>query len=186
MLVILLGLYIIVLPFLPQIFYIFRDKSANVIAPYTGDLAKSEGSTATSPPPKENRLVIPSIGVNEIIFEGSNIGLIRNGGTWHRPNSANPTQDNNTVIVGHRFYGNNTATFYHLDKVLVGQKLALYWEGEEFLYEVVATKVVDATALDIEGPTEDKVLTLYTCDPIWTAKNRLVIIAKPVESEVKP
>jgi LPXTG-site transpeptidase (sortase) family protein len=182
LIVIVLGLYIALAPFLPEITFFFKDKSPEVVAPYGGSLAETQGSTASDPPPLDNRLVIPSIGVNEPILESTNIGVINDGGTWRRPNTASPDQDDNTVIVGHRFFGNNVSTFYHLDKIEVGQNLALYWEGEEILYEVTETKVVDATQVEIETSTDEKQLTLYTCDPIWTAKNRLVIIAKPVTS----
>jgi LPXTG-site transpeptidase (sortase) family protein len=179
--VVALGLYIILTPFLPQLQFALRDKSPEASAPYGGNLAESVGSESVTPDvPKENRIVIPSIQVNEPILEGSGIGVINNGGTWRRPNASLPTENNNTVIVGHRFYGNNVSTFYHLDKVLPGQKLALYWEGKEILYEVTETKVVEATAVEIEAKTLERRLTIYTCHPVWTAKNRLVVIAKPV------
>ena len=71
-----------------------------------------------------------------------------------------------------------------MDKVLVGQKLAIYWEGQEILYEVTEVKVVDASAVEIEAPSMEKMLTLYTCHPIWTAKQRLVVVAKPVQPKV--
>lgn len=180
-LVIILGLYIVISPFLPQIEYWLRDSDPQTIAPYGGELAKSEGNTSTNPPPIENRIVIPSISLNEPIIESSNISAITGGGTWRRPNSSKPTEDSNTVIVGHRYFGNNISTFYHLDKVVVGQLLAVYWEGKEIIYQVTETKVVDPSAVSIEAATNEKQLTLYTCTPIWTAKNRLVIIAKPLD-----
>lgn len=182
--VILLGLYIAITPFIPQISYWMRDKSPVYNAPYGGELAKSEGSDGSAPLPIDNRLVIPSIGINEPILEGNNIWVINKGGTWLRPNSAKPDQDGNTVIVGHRYFGYDVSTFYHLDKVKAGQLLAVYWDGVEFLYEVTETKVVDPTAIEIEETTPEKQLTLYTCTPIWTAKNRLVVIAKPVSTGV--
>lgn len=175
-----LGIYIVVLPFLPQIQFALRDTSPEASAPYSGSLAQDIGSDATAEAPKENRLVIPSIQLNEPILEGNSINTIHKGGTWRRPNSSTPSEGGNTVIVGHRYYGSNVSTFYHLDKVLVGQKLALYWDGREQLYEVVESKVVDPSEIEIEDPTDDKRLTIYTCTPIWTAKNRLVIIAKPI------
>lgn len=181
--VILLGLYIAASPFLPQIDYWVRDKSPEASAPYAGELAESVGSKTEAKKPSENRLVIPSIQVDEPILEGNGIWAISDGGTWRRPNTANPTQKDNTVIVGHRFYGNDVSTFYHLDKVLTGQKMAIYWDGEEILYEVTETKIVDASAVEIEGSTNEKQLTIYTCHPIWTAKQRLVVIAKPVLNE---
>ncbi len=182
LLIIALGLYISFSPFLPEIAYRLRDKSADASAPYSGELAKEEGSSSTAPTPSDNRIVIPSIQLNEPIFEGGGIGVIRDGGTWRRPGTSEPTKIGNTVIIGHRFYGNNISTFYHFDKVLVGQKLAIYWEGKELLYEVAETKVVETTAVEIEAPTSDRRLTLYTCTPIWTAKQRLVVVAKPVNA----
>lgn len=179
--VIILGLYIVIAPFLPEIEYGLRDTSPQIVAPYGGALAASQGSTVTNPPPQENRIVIPGISLNERIIESSNIEAITGGGTWRRPNSSIPTEDNNTVIVGHRYFGNNVSTFYHLDKVKVGHLIAVYWQGQEFLYEVTETKVVDPSTVDIEAPTTEKQLTLYTCTPIWTAKNRLVVIAKQVD-----
>jgi sortase A len=179
--VVFLGLYIILSPFLPALSFLLRDKSPNSTAPYAGALAESVGSTSTSQP-AGNRIVIPDLSLDEEIFEGNSIALIENGGTWLRPNSATPTENGNTVIVGHRFYGNSTSTFYNLDKLKVGQKIAVYWYGEEIVYEITETKVVDPSAVEIEAPTNDKRLTLYTCTPIWTAKNRLVVIAKPVVS----
>lgn len=183
--VIFLGLYIASTPFLPQISYWLKDKSPEVSAPYAGVLANSIGSTSVAQKPQENRLVIPSIQIDEPIIEASGIWAIKDGGTWRRPNSSTPLNDGNTVIVGHRFYGSNVSTFYHLDKVLPGQKLAIYWEGQEIVYEVVETKVVEATEIDIEAQTSDRRLTIYTCTPIWTAKQRLVVIALPVQQEAE-
>ncbi len=183
--VMLLGFYIALSPFLPQIGFWFRDRSPAAVAPYAGDLAVSQSNDQPKPTPKDNRLVIPSIGIDEPILESSSIGIISNGGTWRRPNTANPTEEDNTVIVGHRYYGPNASTFYNLDKVEIGEKLAIYWDGKETVYEVTESKVVDPSALEIEAPTSEKQLTLYTCTPVWTAKNRLVIIAKPVVAPVK-
>ena len=182
LLIVALGLYIALSPFLPQIAYWLRDKSPETVAPYAGDLAEENGSDTTTPIPKDNRLVIPSIGIDEPIKESSNIGIISEGGTWRRPNTANPGDVNNTVIVGHRWYGPDASTFYHLDKVAIGDRLAAYWEGEEILYEVTETKIVDASEVSIESPTSEEQLTIYTCDPLWTAVNRLVVIAKPVSN----
>lgn len=175
-----LGFYIALTPLIPNLDYWLKDKSPATIAPYSGELAKAVGSDSSLPAPKENRLVIPSIALNEPIAESNSITAINNGGTWRRPNTSTPIEENNTVIVGHRYFGSDVSTFYHLDKVEIGQSIAVYWEGEEFVYEVTDKKVVDPSAVEIEAPTTEKQLTLYTCTPVWTATDRLVIIAKPV------
>lgn len=181
--VIFLGLYISLSPFLPELSWRIRrltDDTGGV--PYSGRLSEGAPQADRSSPPSENRLVIPSINLNEKILESNSIGVISKGGTWHRPSTSTPGSVGNSVIVGHRIYGSNASTLYHLDRVLIGQKLAVYWEGKEILYEVTDKKVVAATATEIERQTTEEQLTIYTCTPIWTAKDRLVIIAKPVES----
>lgn len=185
--VIFLGLYISVSPFLPEVTWRIkkaRDDTAGI--PYSGKLSEGAVSANRSEAPKENRIVIPSINLNEPIYEGQNIGVINKGGTWRRPNTSEPGEPGNSVIVGHRIYGRgpgtNASTLYHLDRVLPGQKMAIYWEGKEILYEIREKKVVAATAVEIESQTKDQRLTIYTCTPIWTAKDRLVLIAYPVES----
>ena len=183
--IVVLGLYIALSPFFPILGFWLRDKSPSTIAPYAGALANNAGNDNPSPPPDDNRLVIPTIGINEPIKESSSIAAIANGGTWRRPNSAAPPDVDNTVIVGHRFYGADTSTFYNLDKVAIGDQLAVYWDKEELIYEVVETKVVDPTEVEIEASTNDRRLTIYTCTPVWTATNRLVIVAKPVEKEAE-
>lgn len=181
-----LGLYISLSPLIPSLAYRFRDKSPNHVAPYSGELAKNYGSTTVAPPPSDNRLVIPSIGLNETIKEGSNIWVIHDGGTWHRPGTPTPDQDGNSVIVGHRYYKHSLSTFYNLDKVLVGDKLAVYWSGKEILYEVREVKIVDPTAVEIEQPTDGRQLTIYTCHPLWTSAQRLVLVAYPIENNSTP
>lgn len=176
-----LGLYIIVNPLLPNILFAFRDTTPEVIAPYSGQLAEIVGSSTTTEIPTDNRLVIPTIGIDEAILESNNIGVIDNGGTWRRPNTSSPSKGSNTVIVGHRFYGLNGSTFYNLDKLKINDSIAIYWEGKEYLYSVTDVKVVSPSAVEIEAPTADAQLTLYTCTPLWTAKDRLVITAKPIE-----
>ena len=162
-----------------------RDTSPEVVAPYQGSLADGLNSDTDAPPPQDNRIVIPSISLDEPIIEGSSINLIKDGGTWHRPQTVIPTEQGNSVIVGHRYYGNNVSTFYHLDKVLIDEIFAVYWEGEELLYQVTDKKIVPATAVEIEGPTAERQLTLYTCHPLWSAEERLVITAKPIEATFK-
>ena len=54
----------------------------------------------------------------------------------------------------------------------------MYWQGAEYNYAVTAIKVVQATALEVEAPTDEDIVTIYTCTPLWSAKDRLVVIAK--------
>ncbi|MDZ7744537.1 MAG: sortase [Candidatus Saccharibacteria bacterium] len=98
-------------------------------------------------------------------------------GVWRRPNTANPTVASNTVLAGHVFTYSTPAVFYNLNKVEIGEKLAIYWEGSEYLYKIDEVKTVNASAIEVEAPTENPRLTLYTCTPLWNPVNRLVVTA---------
>lgn len=188
------GIYLIVYPYLPEIKYQLFDKSKTVV-PYPSVIEKQikdEGKKGNKDIvveqkeiPKDNRLVIPSIGVDIAIVEGSTESTL-NKGAWRIPGTGKPGVSN-MVIAGHRMsYGfsadeiRSKLSFYHLDKLLEGEYVLIYWEGKEYPYIVTETKIVEPTQLEIEAPTKEHILTLYTCTPMGTSKQRLVKIAKPV------
>lgn len=130
---------------------------------------------------KPNALIIPAMLLDQPVNEGPTEKTLRKG-LWLRPNSSTPDRGGNTVIVGHRFtYTNPQATFYHLDKVRPGDELAVWWNGAKYVYRTSEVKTVAATTLQIEAPTTEPTLTLYTCTPLWSPKDRLVVIAHPEE-----
>ncbi|MFS8130826.1 MAG: sortase [Candidatus Dojkabacteria bacterium] len=153
---------------------------------YYGFAYKSEetlkilGSRANNLPeiPKENTLVIPQIYVNAKINEGQEESTLMQG-MWRRPNTSTPDKGGNTVITSHRYLhtvGSNT--FFNLDKVEVNNIVLVYWQGKEYVYKVYEITDVNPTQVDIEYNTKDPILTLYTCDPLWTSEKRLVVKAR--------
>jgi len=185
-----LALYITFSPFLPRLQTYYKqntDKTKGYA--YQSDLAIKNptiSSEALKPKPEISTLVIPSIGIDATIFEGESVDTL-NKGVWRRPQTAFPGQNSNTVLVAHRFlYTQGTNTFYNLDKVKQGDEILVFYKdtvtGEitEHTYKVYETSVVDPTAIEIEDPTDEEILTLYTCTPIWTATHRLVVKAKPI------
>ena len=49
-----------------------------------------------------------------------------------------------------------------------------------YRYKVESSRTVPDTAIQVEAPTKDARLTLYTCTPLWNPVNRLVVVAKPI------
>lgn len=181
LMVVVFGLYLAVSPFIPDIFYRFHHA---IVVPYSGRLSQfyGEKSNTTDAIPSENRLVIPDLAINEKILEGKTIETIHSNGVWRRPATSNDPEKSNMVIVGHRFsYTSPYGTFYHLDKLKVGSKLALYWQKKEHIYEVKEIKTVGPDAVEVEAFTKEPELTLYTCTPLLTARDRLVIVAKEIK-----
>lgn len=101
-------------------------------------------------------------------------------GVWRLPYTSTPDKGGNTVLVGHRFtYTEPQGVFYFLDKIRVGDAITVYWQGKPYEYVVMSTSVVPPTDLAVEAQTTTPRLTLYTCTPLWTAQNRLIVVAEP-------
>jgi sortase A len=188
--VLLLGLYIIFSPLLPKLTSrIARATDETKGFKYESDLAKDEVKNKNislgtlKPKPVENTLVIPKIGVDSSIVEG-NDAFSLNRGIWRRPKTSTPDKGGNTVLTGHRYmYTSGPNTFYSLDEMKVGDKFIVFWKGVEYDYEVYDVFVVTPDKIEIEANTKDPIVTLYTCTPIWTAKERLVVRGKLIHKE---
>ena len=186
--VLVLSVYMILFPFLPHLqLWIDRVSDDTNGVRYSGLLAAenniSDEDNSLAEAPKENRLVIPGITLDEELVVGDDPGNIHRG-AWHRPQTSTPDKGGNTVIVGHRFSYNSPATFYHLDKMDMGDTFAIWWEEKEYVYEVYNTTIVNPSAIEIEDNTDEPIATLYTCTPVWTATARLVVQAKLINLEV--
>ncbi len=181
-LIVLINLYILSAPLVPQLGLWWHRRQAKPVAglPYKTQLDQhSQTDQIRKTIPTDNRLVIPKIALDQHIYEGDSAYLVHKG-VWARPKTSTPPNGSNTVLVGHRFTYSGPATFYSLDKVGVGDQIVLYWQGKEYDYKVSSTRVVPAVATEIEDQTKDPQLTIYTCTPIWSATDRLVVVAKPI------
>lgn len=129
------------------------------------------------PTPAENRVVIPSIGVNMEIFEGPNEKTLDQGGIWHIPNTSSPDRGGNTVFSGHRwrYLPPSNSTLYLLDKVKDGEPVIVYWRGKEYDYRISGRAVVDPSRVEILENTTTPKLTIFTCTPLYSTKQRLVL-----------
>lgn len=185
-----LATYIILSPFYAEFGYTLyqiqhRGDQTNVVnSPNaSGSATMSEFVFSKGSIPKTNNIVIPKIGVDTPILEGKSAQVLNNG-LWRRPKTSSPDLGGNTVITGHRFmYSTGNKTFYHLDKLAIGDPITVYWKGKAYGYRVTSQKVVAPTEISIEEPTTDERLTLYTCTPLWTSKNRLVVTATKVAEQ---
>ena len=127
-----------------------------------------------------NRIFIPEIGVNEEIIETDSIKNVHDK-VWHRPDTGTPPLGGNTVMVAHRYAnigGDRASTFYDLPKLKPNDVVTIWWEGVEYKYSVFETEIVEPDNVGVEAPTQESILTLYTCTPLWSATHRYVVRAK--------
>lgn len=170
--IIAINAFVLALPFWPAVAYSWEARNTGRREELQAHLADISNET-----PQANKLVIPSILLDQPVHQGPDEKILRQG-LWLRPNTSTPDKGGNTVIVGHRFtYTNPQGTFYSLDKMRVGDQIGLWWDGALYRYTVQKTEIVPADKTQIEAPAEQPTLTLYTCTPLWNPKDRLVVTA---------
>lgn len=122
-------------------------------------------------------LEAPSIGLRAVVVEGVGVRDLRKG-PGHLPQSALPGEQGNVVISGHRTtYG---APFNRLDELADGDMLRMVTPAGTFDYRVTSRRIVAPTEVSVIAPTEDARLTLTTCHPKFSAKQRLIVVASLV------
>ena len=125
------------------------------------------------------KIIINSIDAEGLVYEGTDSHTM-NKGFWHFPSSNLPGQKGNMVVIGHRYakLPPNKDTFFNLDKVKVGDKIEVVQNDNQFTYIVTETKVVEKNDISVLQDCSDYRITLITCSPLWTSKQRLVIVGK--------
>lgn len=119
-------------------------------------------------------LRIPRIGVEKAVVEGVGVDDLQKG-PGHYPDTPLPGQPGNAGIAGHRTtYG---APFFELDQLEVGDEILVRTLQGEFRYEVDRTLVVRPDQVEVLDPTEEARLTLTTCNPRFSAAQRLIVSA---------
>lgn len=126
-------------------------------------------------------LVIPRIGLNDYVVEGVGETQLAEG-PGHYPGTAQIGGQGNVGIAGHRTtYG---APFYDLNELQAGDVVYISnTAGQTFTYRVTTHLIVSPSDGAVLDPTTVPSLTLTTCNPRFSATNRLVVTATLVASE---
>jgi len=120
-------------------------------------------------------LTIPRIGLNdEVIVEGVSDSDLRQG-PGHYPGTPLPGQPGNAAIAGHRT--TYAAPFYNLNELQVGDPVVVRTLAGTFHYAVSQTTIVAPTDAAVLDDTTGPELTLTTCNPRYSASQRLVVVA---------
>ncbi len=148
---------------------------------------------APPPPPPGDavaRLQIPKIGVDAIVVNGVTRDDLRKG-PGHYPDTPLPGQEGNSAIAGHRTtYG---APFGDLDQLSTGDVILVRTLEGSFRYRVTGQLIVAPSAIEVIDPTPvsatdpdlgfKATLTLTTCNPKFSAAQRLVVQAQLAPNE---
>lgn len=121
---------------------------------------------------------IPRIGVTKYVVAGVETSDLKKG-PGHYPSTPFPGELGNAAIAGHRTtYGE---PFRQLDELAVGDEITVTdLLGRRFTYLVTSQRIVtpqDSWVVDTVDPTI-ATLTLTTCHPEFSAKERLIVFAE--------
>jgi sortase A len=121
------------------------------------------------------RIVIPSIGLDIAVVQGTNTSDLQKG-PGHYPSTPFPGEPGTAAIAGHRT--TYLAPFRNIDSLHGGNVIRLEMPYGTLNYRVQDTKVVDPTDLAILHRTPYQRLVLTACHPLYSASQRIVAFAK--------
>jgi sortase A len=148
------------------------------------DLRRSFQRTRTAPAPTVPQppvpgdavalLRIPKLGIDKVVVEGVGVPDLKRG-PGHYPQTPLPGQPGNAAIAGHRTtYG---APFSHLDELVNGDLVLVTTRQGRFRYRVDGHQVVRPSEREVLATTLGARLTLTTCHPRFSARQRLIVTA---------
>lgn len=179
-----------------QLKYRFTKPAVIAGAPVQVASAGTGGQAASTKSPHPElgpQVTIPAINVVAPIEldQGTAEWQIQLGlrkGVVHYDSSALPGAAGNVVIFGHSSGqpwapGNYKFVFTLLDKVRADDAVYLDYNGTRYTYKVVRSEVVAPTDVGVLQQGSGHELTLITCTPVGTSKNRLVVHAEQVSPD---
>jgi sortase A len=137
-----------------------------------------------APPPDGEAFAIIRIPTIERLSEGWAVveGVTRadlRNGAGHMPSTALPGQPGNAVISGHRTtYG---APFHDLDQLRPGDRIEVETAIGIHAYAVRETVIVRPTEFWVVQDRPGAWLTLTTCHPKFSSRQRMIVFAELVE-----
>lgn len=161
------GLYLLTLVLSPVVAPLIVQKPINI-------------SKLPAPVVKDNRIIIPKIGIN--IHYAPGAAALDAGAQWRYPDRGNPETGGNFIIAAHRLSIQPTprstvikSPFYNIDKLAIGDKIFIDYLGARYAYNINKIFNVTPNQIQIEAPSDTPKLTLYSCDLTGSATGRVVI-----------
>jgi sortase A len=166
--------------------------TSTTASPATGGAATTTTAPATTAPKVVQtvqeggavaRIRIRKIGVDDIVVQGTARSDLAKG-PGHYPASPMPGQIGNAAIAGHRT--THSKPFYDLNELVPGDDIILETSYGTFTYRMYQQLIVAPTDVSVVAPTKDAELTLTTCNPRFSARQRMVVKAKLVVNKSSP
>ena len=123
------------------------------------------------------KVVIPAIGLNGYVLEGTESEQLDRA-VGHYPETPLPGEKGNAGLAGHRtMFGH---PFRRLDELKAGDTIETWTAVRHAVYKVTRTQRVDPSDVGVIAPTDGTQITLTTCNPVGSARERLVVTGELV------
>jgi sortase A len=125
-----------------------------------------------------------------VVVEGVSTADLKKG-PGHIPGTALPGEVGNVVLSGHRTtYG---APFERFDELQPGDAVVVETRDTWFTYTVTGTRIVRPSAIEVTYPVPGdraatpsrRLLTMTTCHPRFSARQRMVVSAELTATDAK-
>ena len=129
------------------------------------------------------RIQIPDIDIDVVVVEGTTASALR-AGAGHYPATPLPCEIGNVSIAGHRTtYGR---PFHNLDLLKPGAEVTLATPIGSCTYKVTQEPftVAPTDTYVLDNTPDEATLTLTTCHPKGSARQRLILKATLVRSDI--
>ncbi len=123
------------------------------------------------------KISIPKVGLDTVMFEGVDTTTLRQG-PGHMPGTPLPGLPGNAVVSGHRT--THGRPFFDLDQLQPGDRILVETVTGTHIYEVRESFVVQPTDVWVTDNKPGAWLTLTTCNPKFSARQRLIITAEMI------
>jgi sortase A len=141
------------------------------------ELARGAAADPSVPGGAMGLIRIPRLTLDAAYVEGVTLKALAKG-PGHYPETPLPGRGGNVAMAGHRT--THGAPFWGLGTLERGDKITLETRTGRFVYRVEWVKVIRPDDWSILGPTAKPSLTLTTCNPWFSARERLVVRAVQV------
>ncbi len=129
------------------------------------------------------RIKIPRMKVNSPVLQGRDSTALLKQGFWVYPNSSELGKGEVVLLCHRRYFGRtDPRTCWYIDRMQQDDEIFMYFNGTELKYRVVGINIFDAEdPLIYAKSTDDDYIKISACTPLFSNKQRLVVLAKRVK-----
>ncbi len=151
--------------------------AASSSATPTASAAAGAESGMSMPRGAVARVVVSAIGLDAFVVQGVEKAQLDKA-VGHYPETPLPGEQGNAALAGHRtMFGH---PFRRLDELKSGDTIETWTAKRHAVYRVVKIARVDPGNVGVIAPSKGHTITLTTCNPVGSARERLVVTGELV------